>query len=101
MQKYVRTAGGQFRSSGTFKLGQGTGAFPLEDLDKYGSDGESVSIDVGHDPCPYCRNTSLVNCNACGGKTYCEAENATSGTCPWCGNYGRYRSGSWGVGGGG
>ena len=99
MQKYVKSDGGRWRPAGAFKLDEGIGAFPLEDLDKYSSDGDAVSIDDGHDNCPYCRNTRLVNCRC--GKTYCESEAATSGTCPWCGNYGRYRSGTWGVGGGG
>ena len=101
MQKYVRTDGGRFRPAGAYKLGQGVGAFPLEDLDKYASDGEAVSIEIGNNNCPYCGNTSLVNCNSCGGKTYCESAGATSGTCPRCGTHGFYRSGSWGVGGGG
>lgn len=99
MQKYVRSEDGKFRPAGTYKLGEGVGAFPLDDLDKFGSDGEAVSVDVGHDPCPYCGNKSLVGCRC--GKTYCEVDAATSGTCPWCGVRGYYESGSWDVGGGG
>ena len=99
MQKYVRSDSGQFRPAGTYKLGQGVGAFPLKDLDKFGNDGKSVSVDIGHNPCPYCGNTSLVGCQC--GKTYCESEGAKRGTCPWCGEHGYYQSGSWDVGGGG
>jgi hypothetical protein len=99
MQKYVKQEGGNYRPAGTYKLDQGNGAFPLEDLDKYKSDGEAVNISVGFDPCPYCRNTSLIKCNC--GKVYCEKAGATSGTCPWCGNHGPYGHSSWGVGGGG
>ena len=99
MQKYVKSDDGTFRPAGAYKLGQGVGAFPLEDLDKFGSDGQAVSVDVGHDPCPYCGNTALVGCQC--GKTYCESNDATSGTCPWCGKQSTYRSGTWDVGGGG
>jgi len=100
MQKYVKSATGQFRPAGTFRLDEGIGAFPLEDLDKYASDGDVVSTRDGFDPCPYCHNTVIVGCPC--GKTYCETSGATSGTCPWCGEYGSYRSGEgWGVGGGG
>jgi hypothetical protein len=98
MQKYVRSDSGQWRTAGTFRL-EGIGAFSLDDLDKYDSDGDAVSIDVGFDPSPYCNNTSLVNCSC--GKSYCISEEAASGTCPWCGIHGRYRPGTWGVGGGG
>ena len=99
MQKYVKSDGGRWHPAGAFKLDEGVGAFPLEDLDKYGSDGEAVSIENGFDPCPYCANTVVVGCSC--GKTYCEKSEATSGTCPWCGSRGRYQSGTWGVGGGG
>jgi hypothetical protein len=99
MQKYRKQEGGNYRPAGTYKLDQGVGAFPLENFDKYGSDGNAVDISVGNDPCPYCRNTGLANCRC--GKTYCEKANATNGTCPWCGNKGYYRLGNWGVGGGG
>ena len=101
MQKYVKGADGRYRPTGAFRLDKGTGTFPLEDLDRYGSDGEAVSLDVGFDPCPYCGNMSLARCSKCGGKTYCEAETATSGTCPRCGNHAVYQRATWGVGGGG
>ncbi|MDR1383568.1 MAG: hypothetical protein LBJ67_06960 [Planctomycetaceae bacterium] len=99
MQKYVKTENGQYRPAGAFKLDEGIGAFPLSDLDKYGSDGNAVSIDVGFSPCPYCKNQQIVGCRC--GKTYCEKQNATSGTCPWCGNHGVYQHGTWNTGGGG
>ncbi|MDR0706083.1 MAG: hypothetical protein LBF88_14010, partial [Planctomycetaceae bacterium] len=47
MQKYVKQEGGNYRPAGTYKLDKGVGAFPLEDLDKYGSDGNAVDISVG------------------------------------------------------
>ncbi|MDR3232263.1 MAG: hypothetical protein LBT46_01115 [Planctomycetaceae bacterium] len=99
MQKYVKDSGGNYRPAGAFKLDEGEGAFPLSDLDKYGSDGSAVSVNVGCSPCPYCGNGNLVGCRC--GKTYCEKADATSGTCPWCGNSGQYRSGTWNTGGGG
>jgi len=107
MQKYVKGRDGEYRPAGTYKLDEGVGAFPLADLDKYGSDGEAVSVSVGFDPCPYCENTMIIHCKAreCGrkgGRTYCESSGATEGTCPWCGDHGRYGgSGGWGVGGDG
>jgi hypothetical protein len=100
MQLYTRTDGGQWRPAGAFKLGQGIGAVPLKDMDKYKSDGENVSIDVGHDHCPYCGNTTLGQCRGCG-KTLCESEDATRGTCPWCNALLQYERATWSVGGGG
>lgn len=104
MQKYVKGTSGKYRPAGAYKLDEGVGAFPLKDLDKYGSDGEVVSTSDGFDPCPYCGNTVIVNCDSreCRGKTYCETSGATEGTCPRCGDRARYRMGSgWGVGSGG
>ncbi|GHT24259.1 hypothetical protein FACS189419_09080 [Planctomycetales bacterium] len=99
MQKYVKDTNGNYHPAGSYKLDEGEGAFPLKDLDKYGSDGNAVSVEAGADACPYDRNPNLVK-RGCG-KTYCEKAGATSGTCPWCGNHGSYRSGSWSTGGGG
>jgi len=104
MQKYVKDSRGQYQPAGTYRLNEGVGAFPLGDLDKYGSDGDAVSTANGFDECPYCGNTVIVNCDSreCRGKTYCETSGATSGTCPRCGDKARYRmSDGWGVGGGG
>ncbi len=109
MQKYVKREGSSYYPAGAFKLDQGVGAFPLTDLEEYGSDGSNVSIDIGFDPCPYCRSSSLGRC--CCGKTLClpESPNASGCfgaslrvTCPWCDRVGNYSaSGAWGVGGGG
>ena len=99
MQKYVKGTNGKYQPAGAYKLDKGVGAFPLEDLDKYGSDGDVVSIDVGNDPCPYCGNTGLGKCHC--GKTLCEKANANSGTCPWCNASLRYTPATWGVGNGG
>ena len=102
MQKYVRTDGGQWRPAGAFKLGEGIGAFPLEDLDKYRSDGDTVSIDVGNNPCPHCNNPSLGQCRC--GKTHCLEPlvgSRITATCPWCGSRNTYTPGTWTVGGDG
>jgi hypothetical protein len=99
MQKYVKDSNGNYSPAGAYKLGEGVGAFPLADLDKYGSDGNAVSVDNGANQCPWCGNLNLVGCQC--GKTYCEKADATEGTCPWCKKHGHYKAGSWNTGGGG
>ncbi|GHT44631.1 hypothetical protein FACS189454_02590 [Planctomycetales bacterium] len=104
MQKYEKQKGlvgfvRKYKPAGTYKLGEGIGVFPLEDLDKYSSDGNAVSVNNGFNPCPYCENSQIVGCRC--GKTYCEKNGATSGTCPWCGKQGSYSIGTWNTGRGG
>lgn len=99
MQKYVKQENGSYKPAGAFKLDTGIGAFPLDELDKYGSDGESVPLENGSNNCPYCQNRGLKRCDC--GKTSCEEENACRGTCPWCGESNSLTPGTWGVGGGG
>lgn len=105
MQKYVKSTWGKYRTAGTFRLDEGIGAFPLEDLDKYESDGGNVSVgNASFDPCPYCRSRLIGRCSC--GRTLCLPE-TTGGrnepvACPWCGETGIYSdSGGWNVGGGG
>lgn len=109
MQKYVKRDGTDYRPAGAYKLDQGIGAFPLEDLEKYGSDGSNVSLDNGFDPCPYCHSSSIGRCSC--GKTLCIPNltktsscslSSNRVTCPWCSRVGNYsRTGAWNVGGGG
>lgn len=109
LQKYVKNDGGDYRSAGAYRLDQGVGAFPLEDLEKYGCDGSGVSTSRGFNPCPYCHTTRIGRCHC--GKTLCAPQLQTNAcgkrlpsraTCPWCGQecvFGRTES--WDVGGGG
>ncbi len=100
MQKYVKNDGTEYYPAGAFKLDQGIGAFPLNDLEKYGSDGSNVSLDSGFDPCPYCRNPTLGRCHC--GKTLCTPNMGATVTCPWCDRSCTFnRIESWDVGGGG
>ena len=110
LQKYDRQENGTYKPAGVYKLGTGIGAFPLEDLDKYSSNSESVNVDIGFNPCPYCSNSDLVRCGKCD-KTSCGgATIETKGpfgqvfqeiTCPWCGNKAKLTPSSWNVGGNG
>ncbi|MDR3183361.1 MAG: hypothetical protein LBT89_10700 [Planctomycetaceae bacterium] len=97
MQKYVKNDGGKYRPDGAYKLGEGIGAFPLEDLGKYGSDGQNVSWNVGIDPCPHCGNKGVGQC-PCQKIHCCKGMHAT---CPWCGRENDYTPGEVNVGGGG
>jgi len=90
MQKYVKNATGQFRPAGTFRLDEGIGAFPLEDLDKYASDGDSVSTRDGFDPCPYCRNTVIIGCPCGKIKKLQQPINISKTFCGCCGGHVRY-----------
>lgn len=98
MQKYVKGDDGKYRPAGTYKL-EGTGAFPLDDLDKHKSDGTTVSWSVGFDPCPYCSNTTVGQCHC--KKVFCVSAKKNAGTCPWCGSYCTFTPGDAMVGGGG
>ena len=111
LQKYVRQSDNSYKPAGAYKLDGGIGAFPLEDLDKFQSDGEAVDVNDGKNECPYCGSDVIALCPECN-KTFCGGASVVETgflgaksirlTCPWCNHEDSYgSSGSWGVGGGG